>query len=113
MKSNIAENAEKNYDTKTKGTYTVQKTTYFQQITQKINTILRKEFNEKDSQITPIEYLDKNKLNGYYKSFQETGESAIRAGKLAAVYISKSSPLSNTISLASASQMVNDLLPTQ
>ena len=45
----------------------------------------RKEFNEKDSQITPIEYLDKNKLNGYYKSFQETGESAIRAGKLAAV----------------------------
>ena len=45
----------------------------------------KKEFNEKDSQITPIEYLDKNKLNGYYKSFQETGESAIRAGKLAAV----------------------------
>ena len=45
----------------------------------------RKEFNEKDSQIPPIEYLDKNKLNGYYKSFQETGESAIRAGKLAAV----------------------------
>ena len=29
--------------------------------------------------------MDKNKLNGYYKSFQETGESAIRAGKLAAV----------------------------
>lgn len=28
-------------------TYTVQKTTYFQGITQKINTILRKEFNEK------------------------------------------------------------------
>jgi hypothetical protein len=26
-------------------TYTVQKTTYFQQITQKINTILRNEFN--------------------------------------------------------------------
>ena len=26
-------------------TYTVQKTTYFQQITHKINTILRKEFN--------------------------------------------------------------------
>ena len=26
-------------------TYTVQKTTYFQQITQKINTILRAEFN--------------------------------------------------------------------
>ena len=26
-------------------TYTVQKTTYFQQITQKINTVLRNEFN--------------------------------------------------------------------
>ena len=37
------------------------------------------------SQITPIEYLDKEKLNGYYKSFQETGEKAIRSGKLAAV----------------------------
>ena len=45
--------------------------------------------NKKDelqqSQITPIEYLDKEKLNGYYKSFQETGEKAIRSGKLAAV----------------------------
>lgn len=29
-----------------KDTYTVQKTTYFQGITHKINTILRKEFNE-------------------------------------------------------------------
>ena len=38
-----------------------------------------------ESQITPIEYLDKDKLNGYYKSFQETGEKAIREGKLAAV----------------------------
>ena len=38
-----------------------------------------------DSKIAPIEYLDKDKLNGYYRSFQETGEKAIRAGKLAAV----------------------------
>ncbi len=38
-----------------------------------------------ESQIAPIEYLDKDKLNGYYRSFQETGEKAIREGKLAAV----------------------------
>ena len=38
-----------------------------------------------ESQIAPIEYLDKDKLNGYYKDFQETGEKAIREGKLAAV----------------------------
>ncbi len=45
----------------------------------------RKELEVKDAQITPIEYLDKDKLNGYYRSFQETGEKAIREGKLAAV----------------------------
>ena len=45
----------------------------------------KKEVEIKESQITPIEYLDKDKLNGYYKSFQETGEKAIRSGKLAAV----------------------------
>ena len=45
----------------------------------------QKEIATQDSQIAPIEYLDKDKLNGYYKSFQETGEKAIRAGKLAAV----------------------------
>ena len=45
----------------------------------------KKEIATQDSQIAPIEYLDKDKLNGYYKSFQETGEKAIRAGKLAAV----------------------------
>ena len=38
-----------------------------------------------ESQIAPIEYLDKDKLNGYYKGFLETGEKAIREGKLAAV----------------------------
>ena len=53
-----------------------------------INSLYRNtknEFDTKDSQITPIEYFDKGNLNGYYKSFQETGEQAIRAGKLAAV----------------------------
>ena len=45
----------------------------------------RKEIETHDSQIAPIEYLDKDKLNGYYKGFQETGEKAIKAGKLAAV----------------------------
>ena len=53
-----------------------------------INSLYRNtknEFDTKDSQITPIEYFDKGNLNGYYKRFQETGEQAIRAGKLAAV----------------------------
>ena len=45
----------------------------------------QKEVEIPESQITPIEYLDKEKLNGDYKSFQETGEKAIRSGKLAAV----------------------------
>ena len=45
----------------------------------------RKELNKSEESITPIEFLDKEKLNGYYRSFHETGEKAIRAGKLAAV----------------------------
>lgn len=45
----------------------------------------QKEVEIPESQISPIEYLDKEKLNGYYRSFQETGEKAIRSGKLAAV----------------------------
>ena len=45
----------------------------------------RKELEGTESNITPIEFLDKEKLNGYYRSFQETGEKAIRGGKLAAV----------------------------
>jgi len=48
-----------------------------------INT--KKELKPHDDTISPIEYLDKEKLNGFYRSFQETGEKAIRAGKLAAV----------------------------
>ena len=46
LKNNMIEFCEL-LNEQTKDTYTVQKTTYFQQITQKINTILRKEFNEK------------------------------------------------------------------
>ena len=46
LKNNMSEFCEL-LNAQTKDTYTVQKTTYFQQITQKINTILRKEFNEK------------------------------------------------------------------
>ena len=45
----------------------------------------KKELEISHEEITPIEFLDKEKLNGYYKGFQETGEKAIRAGKLAAV----------------------------
>lgn len=39
----------------------------------------------KEIQITPIEYYDKQKLNGDYKNFFEIGEKAIRNRKLAAV----------------------------
>ena len=45
----------------------------------------RKEFNAKDVQMSPIEFFDKDNLNGYYKGFQETGEKSIRDGELAAV----------------------------
>ena len=45
----------------------------------------KKSVDVQENKISPIEYLDKDKLNGYYKGFQETGEKAIRAGKLAAV----------------------------
>jgi len=45
----------------------------------------RKELEPHNDTIAPIEFLDKEKLNGYYRGFQETGEKAIRAGKLAAV----------------------------
>ena len=45
----------------------------------------KKSVEVEENKISPIEYLDKEKLNGYYKGFQETGEKAIKAGKLAAV----------------------------
>lgn len=44
LKNNITEFCEL-LNEECKDTYTVQKTTYFQGITNKINTILRKEFN--------------------------------------------------------------------
>lgn len=44
LKSNMIEFCEL-LNNECKDTYTVQKTTYFQGITSKINTILRKEFN--------------------------------------------------------------------
>ena len=45
LKNNMIEFCEL-LNQETKDTYTIQKTTYFQGITHKINTILRKEFNE-------------------------------------------------------------------
>ena len=46
-----------------------------------------KDFEMNDAQITPIEFLDKDKLNENYKDYQGIGERAIKAGKLAAVTI--------------------------
>ena len=45
----------------------------------------KKQVDVEENKISPIEYLDKDKLNGYYKGFYETGEKAIKEGKLAAV----------------------------
>ena len=60
------------------------KTTDFELINNLYNNTKNKTETLNDT-ISPIEFLDKEKLNGYYRSFQETGEKAIRAGKLAAV----------------------------
>lgn len=38
-----------------------------------------------DADIEPIDYIDKYKLNGDYKYYEEIGEKSIRAGKLAVV----------------------------
>ena len=46
----------------------------------------KKEFNAKeDVKIEPIDFIDKSKLSGDYKYYEELGQKAIRAGKLAAV----------------------------
>ncbi len=45
----------------------------------------KKDVEIPEAQISPIEYFDKEKLNGDYKWYQETGEKAIKNGKLAAV----------------------------
>ena len=44
----------------------------------------KEEKNEKD-EITPIDYLDKYKLNDKYKYYEDLGKRAIKEGKLAAV----------------------------
>jgi len=45
----------------------------------------KKDLQSQEEKITPIEFLDKENLNGFCYNYEETGEKAIRAGKLAAV----------------------------
>ncbi len=45
----------------------------------------KKEIKQDKDEITPIEYLDKYKLNEKYKYYENIGKKAIREGKLAAV----------------------------
>lgn len=45
----------------------------------------KKELKQEDAKIEPIEYLDKYKLNGDYKYYEDLGKKAIKSGKLAAV----------------------------
>ena len=45
----------------------------------------KKEENENNDKIEPMEYLDKNKLYDNYKHYENIGREAIQAGKLAAV----------------------------
>lgn len=45
----------------------------------------KKQVDNKKDEITPIEYLDKYKLNEEYKRYESIGKNAIKEGKLAAV----------------------------
>ena len=45
----------------------------------------KKSNNQEEAKIEPIEYMDKYKLNGLYKDYEEIGKKAIKEGKLAAV----------------------------
>jgi len=45
----------------------------------------KKELKHQDDKITPIEYLDKYKLNEEYKYYENIGKKAVKEGKLAAV----------------------------
>ena len=45
----------------------------------------KKELDLSNDKIEPIEYVDKYKLNGYYKDLEAVGKKAIMEGKLAAV----------------------------
>lgn len=53
-----------------------------------INSLYNKTKNankEDDANIEPIDFIDKYKLNGEYKHYEEIGKKAIKEGKLAAV----------------------------
>ena len=53
-----------------------------------INSLYNKTKNEnihEEVDVKPIEFIDKYKLNGDYKYYEEIGKKAIREGKLAAV----------------------------
>ena len=53
-----------------------------------MDSLYRKTENKKeesDDEITPIDYLDKYKLNDEYKYYENIGKKAIKEGKLAAV----------------------------
>ncbi|MCI8759922.1 MAG: hypothetical protein HFJ34_02155 [Clostridia bacterium] len=45
----------------------------------------KKEEKHENDKITPIEYMDKYKLNDQYKYYENIGKKAIQEGKLAAV----------------------------
>lgn len=45
----------------------------------------KKESKHDEDKITPIDYLDKYKLNDKYKYYENIGKKAIKEGKLAAV----------------------------
>lgn len=44
-----------------------------------------KKLRQENDKITPIDYLDKYKLNDKYKYYENIGKKAIKEGKLAAV----------------------------
>ena len=46
---------------------------------------IKKENKKEKNEISPIEYLDKNKLYDDYKHYENIGKKAIREGKLVAV----------------------------
>ena len=46
---------------------------------------VKKEIEKQDALITPIEYIDKERLYSDYKYYHDLGEKAIRKGELAVV----------------------------
>ena len=55
------------------------------ELTKSLYESTKKEIKNGKDEITPIDYLDKYKLNDQYKYYEEIGKKAIKAGKLAAV----------------------------